>query len=81
MCSGGESISFSKLTSISKLSNIVYCGNGQTTRHPMRRESDMSNETNPCADVDICHKLSPDDNNTVSSDIYKISPKVFDFRW
>ena len=80
MCSGGESISFSKLTSISTLSNIVNCGNGQTTRRPMRREPDMRNETNPCADVHICHELSPDDNNTVSSDIYNLSPEVFDFR-
>ena len=80
MCSGGESISFSKLTSISKLSNIVNYGNGQTTRRPMRREPDMRNETNPGADVDICHELSPDDNNTVSSYIYNLSPEVFDFR-
>ena len=56
------------------------CGNGQTTRRPMRREPDVRNETNPCADVDICHELSPDDNNTVSSDIYNLSPEVFDFR-
>ena len=80
MCSGGESISFSKLTSISKLTNIVNCGNGQTTRRPMWREPDMRNETNPCADADICHELSPDDNNTVSSDIYNLSPEVFHFR-
>ena len=80
MCSGGESISFSKLTSISKLSNIVNYGNGQTTCRPMRREPDMRNETNPGADVDICHELSPDDYNTVSSYIYNLSPEVFDFR-
>ena len=46
----------------------------------MRREPDMRNETNPCADVDTCHELSPDDNNTVPSDIYNLSPEVFDFR-
>ena len=30
--------------------------------------------------VDSCHQWFPDDNDTKSSDIYNLSPKVFDFR-
>ena len=35
---------------------------------------------NPGTNVDTCHDLSPDDNDIVSSDIYNLSPEVFDFR-
>ena len=54
--------------------------NGQPARRPMRQEPDMGNEMHLRDHVDSCHQLFPDDNDNESSDIYNLSPEVFDFR-
>ena len=46
----------------------------------MRQEPDMGNEMHLRDHVDSCHQLFPDDNDNESSDIYNLSPEVFDFR-
>ena len=46
----------------------------------MRQEPDMGNEMHLRDHVHSYHQLFPDDNDNESSDIYNLSPEVFDFR-